>query len=88
MLKISVLNETDQAIDLQLEGKLIGRWVDELSRLSQDALAQGKSISLDMQRVWFVDARGATLLRNLAGQQVLQNNCSPFVSQQVKETGL
>ena len=88
MLKISVLNETDQAIELQLEGKLIGRWVDELSRLSQDALAQGKSISLDMQRVWFVDARGAALLRNLAGQQVLQNNCAPFVSQQVKETGL
>jgi len=88
VLKISVLNETDQAIELQLEGKLIGRWVDELSRLSQDALAQGKSISLDMQRVWFVDARGAALLRNLAGQQVLQYNCSPFVSQQVKETGL
>ena len=87
MLKISVLNESTEAITLQLEGKLIGRWVDELNRLSLDALERGQSVSLDMQRVWFVDARGATLLRELAGRQVTQFNFSQFVSQQVKEMG-
>lgn len=87
MLKISVLNESTEAIALQLEGKLIGRWVDELNRLSLDALERGQSVSLDMQRVWFVDARGAALLRELAGRQVTQFNFSQFVSQQVKEMG-
>ena len=87
MLKISVLNESSEAIELQLEGKLIGRWVDELNRLSLDALEHGKSVTLDMQRVWFVDARGAALLRELAGRRVTQFNFSQFVSQQVKEAG-
>jgi ABC-type transporter Mla MlaB component len=87
VLKISVQSESNQSIELQLEGKLVGRWVDELRRLSDEALDQGKAVSLDLQRVWFVDARGAALLRSLAVKNVSQNNCSPFVSQQVKESG-
>ena len=87
MLKISVRSESDQGINFELEGKLVGPWVDELRRLSDDALSQSKSVSLNLEKVWFVDARGAALLRSLARQQVLQNNCSPFVSQQVKEAG-
>ncbi len=87
MLKISVMGDSDQAIDFALEGKLVGPWVDELRRLSHEALSQNKSVSLNLEKVWFVDARGAALLRDLAGRQVSQYNSSQFVSQQVKETG-
>ena len=87
MLKISVISDSDQAIEFALEGKLVGPWVDELRRLSHDALSQNKSVSLNLEKVWFVDARGAALLRDLAGRQVSQYNSSQFVSQQVKETG-
>ena len=87
MLKISVVGDSDQAIEFALEGKLVGPWVDELRRLSHDALSQNKSVSLNLEKVWFVDARGAALLRDLAGRQVSQYNSSQFVSQQVKETG-
>lgn len=86
MLKISVISDSDQAIEFALEGKLVGPWVDELSRLSHDALARGKAVSLNLEKVWFVDARGAALLRNLVAREVSQHNSSPFVSQQVKET--
>ena len=85
MLKISVLSDSDQAIDFQLEGKLVGPWVDELHRLSSEALSRKKSVSLDLKKLWFVDARGAALLRNLAAQQVSHHNCSQFVSQQLQE---
>ena len=87
MLKISVIDDSDQAVEFALEGKIVGPWVDELRRLSQDALARNKSISLNLEHVWFVDARGAALLRDLAGKQVSQLNCSQFVRQQVKEAG-
>ena len=86
MLKISIINDSDQAIELQLEGKLVGPWVEELRKLSDEALSLQKNVSLDLERVWFVDSRGVTLLRDLAKRQVSEINCSQFVSQQLKES--
>lgn len=85
MLKISIISDSDQAIELQLEGKLVGPWVEELRRLSDEALSQQKNLSLDLEKVWFVDSRGVNLLRDLARRQVSELNCSQFVSQQLKE---
>ncbi len=85
MLKISIISDSDQTIQLQLEGKLVGPWVEELQRLSDEALSHQKAVSLDLERVSFVDSRGVTLLRDLARRQVSQVNCSQFVSQQLKE---
>ncbi len=85
MLKISIINDSDQAIELQLEGKLVGPWVEELRKLSDEALSLQKNVSLDLAKVWFVDSRGVTLLHNLAKRQVSELNCSQFVSQQLKE---
>lgn len=87
MLKISVIGDSGQAIEFALEGKIVGPWVDELRRLSNDALSQNKSVSLNLENVWFVDARGAALLRDLAERQVSQHHCSQFVRQQLKEVG-
>ena len=85
MLKISIINDSEQAIELQLEGKLVGPWVEELRKLSDEALSLQKNVSLDLEKVWFVDSRGVTLLRDLAKRQVSELNCSQFVSQQLKE---
>lgn len=85
MLKISIISDSDQAIQFQLEGKLVGPWVEELRRLSDEAMSHQKAVSLDLERVSFVDSRGVALLRDLARRQVSQVNCSQFVSQQLKE---
>ena len=85
MLKISIISDSDQAIRFQLEGKLVGPWVEELQRLSDEALSRQKALSLDLERVSFVDSRGVALLRDLARKQVSQVNCSQFVTQQLKE---
>jgi hypothetical protein len=87
VLKISVIGDSDQAIEFALEGKLVGPWVDELRRLSHEALSQKKSVSLNLENVWFVDAKGAALLRDLSRRQVSQHHCSQFVMQQVREAG-
>jgi ABC-type transporter Mla MlaB component len=85
VLKISIISDSDQAIELQLEGKLVGPWVEELRKLSDEALSLQKNVSLDLEKVWFVDSHGVTLLRDLAKRQVSELNCSQFVSQQLKE---
>ena len=88
MLRISIIHRADEGIQFQLEGRLIGPWVEELRRLSDQALSQQKTVSLDLQKVWFVDLQGVDLLRDLARKRVTQINCSPFVSQQLKEAAL
>ena len=88
MLRISIIHRADEGIQFQLEGRLIGPWVEELRRLSDQALSQQKTVSLDLQKVWFVDLQGVDLLRDLASKKVAQVNCSPFVSQQLKEAAL
>ena len=88
MLKISITSDSDEAIQFQLEGNLAGPWVEELQRLSDEALSHQKALSLDLERLWYVDLRGVTLLRDLARRQVSQVNCSQFVSQQLKERTL
>jgi ABC-type transporter Mla MlaB component len=86
VLKISVTSQTNTAIQFRLEGKLIGPWVEELRRLSDEALRRHGTVSLDLEKVWFVDAQGLALLRDLAGKRVTQINSSQFISQQLKET--
>jgi len=86
VLRISVISESKSELRLQLEGKLIGPWVNELRSLSDAALEQKKSLSLDLERVWFVDGPGVALLRELETRHVAQLHRSQFITQQLKET--
>jgi ABC-type transporter Mla MlaB component len=88
VLRISVTDESEKTIQLRVEGWLVGAWVDELRLQTQTAFSQAKTLSLDLEKLWFVDAHGAALLRDLARRNVVQLNCSPFIDQQLKETAL
>ena len=85
MLRISIINDSDQVIAYQLEGRLVGPWVDELRRLGDEAFAQKKTLTLDLQGVRFADQNGIALLQELSQRQVSQLNCSQFFIQQMKE---
>lgn len=85
MLRISTIHESEQRVRLALEGWLVGPWVDELRRESEQQLSEAKAVRLDVANVLFIDPRGVALLRELAGRQVEYVNCSTFVSQQLKE---
>ena len=86
MLRISIINESEDRIRLNVEGRLVGPWVDELREQSARALSQAKEVILDLERLWFMDAPGTALLRELAHREVAYLNCSTFISQQLKET--
>jgi ABC-type transporter Mla MlaB component len=88
VLRISLISESKQRVRLALEGWLVGPWVDELRKASEQQLSEAKALRLDLARVLFVDPRGVALLRELAGRQVEYVNCSAFLSQQLKEASL
>jgi ABC-type transporter Mla MlaB component len=88
VLRISIIDDSEQSVRLVLEGRLVGPWVIELRKQSEQALSEAKNVTLDLGKVWFVDASGAALLRELADRQVEQVNCSIFISQQVREKTL
>ena len=88
MLRISIVDDSEQSIRLVLEGRLVGPWVTELRKQSEQALSEAKNVTLDLGKVWFVDPGGSALLRELADRQVEQVNCSIFISEQLRETTL
>lgn len=84
MLKISESKRHERAITLQLEGQIIGPWVDELERVSEPLVSRGLALVLDLTEVVFVDAEGVALLAGFGQRGVTLRNCSPFVEEQLK----
>jgi hypothetical protein len=69
MLRITV-EESERAETIKLEGKIVGPWVEELSRVWHSMVpALGrKQFQLDMRNVAFVDGKGRQLLREIYQQ--------------------
>jgi ABC-type transporter Mla MlaB component len=88
VLRISINTNSDKSIRLSVEGWLVGPWVEELRQQSARALAESENVTLDLEKLLFVDSHGAALLRQLAERQVSHLNCSTFISQQLKEINL
>jgi hypothetical protein len=81
VLKITEIARSDSAKAFNVEGKLLGPWVDELRNICTQPLHRLEQVSLDLAAVTFVDAAGAELLRELIRQGILITRCSPFVAE-------
>ncbi|HXX22683.1 MAG TPA: STAS domain-containing protein [Terriglobia bacterium] len=84
MLRISVVDSTSDAMTLLLEGQVTGDAVDALNSSCDQALAEGRRLTLDLTGVSFVDRKGVALLHRLAARQVRVVNCSGFVAERLK----
>jgi ABC-type transporter Mla MlaB component len=84
MIRISVANWTGDAVTLLLEGQVIGEAVDELNSSCDQALAEGRRVTLDLTGVSFIDRKGVAFFHRLATRQVRVVNCSGFVAEQLK----
>ena len=68
-----------------MEGRLTGRWVEELQRTCDlHALSGGIRLILDLVDVSFADAAGIELLRELSIRWVTLLNPSSLVAEQLK----
>jgi anti-anti-sigma regulatory factor len=69
MLRIT-LHETDDALVIQLEGRIAGPWVEELSRTWQETYSQlpKAKLALDLCNVTYADTNGIKLLKEIYNQ--------------------
>jgi len=84
VLRIEVFQEKGTTTTLGLAGRIVGPWVDELSRSCERVLAVGGTLSVDLGQVSFVDRDGVRFLKRLRARDVALVNCSPFVAEQLK----
>ncbi len=81
MLRITVVDSTDSAIRLRVEGGLTGRGVEELRKIcALHSPDEGTRLTLDMADVSFADADGLKLLKDLKCRDVAFINLAPFLA--------
>ena len=64
-MKVTVVESSIAAVRLRVEGRLTGRWVEELRRSCDRVLGDGIRLTLDLADVSFADAAGIELLKEL-----------------------
>ena len=79
MLKITT-TATPDGTTLRIEGRIVGGWVDELSRSVTETQTSTTRVVLDLSQVTFVDAIGVVFLRSAAANGVDFINPSDFVA--------
>ena len=85
MLKVTHMAEDDKTVTLNLEGRIVGPWVDELKRECEICLAKRSKLILDLSNVSFVDNQGTKTLKDMIGDRVQLIGCSLFLSELLKE---
>ena len=84
-MKVTVVESSIGAVRLRVEGRLTGRWVEELGRVCDlHALNDGIRLTLDLADVSFADAAGIELLKELRFRLVALVNLSSLVAEQLK----
>jgi anti-anti-sigma regulatory factor len=84
-MKITVVESSRNGVRLRVEGRLTGRWVEELrSTCELHALSDGVRLTLDLADISFADAAGIELLKELRIRLVTLLNPSSLVAEQLK----
>jgi anti-anti-sigma regulatory factor len=83
MLRITSIDSdsSDSIRTLKLEGKLVGPWVDELSRVCDEPRNATSGLCLDLAAVSFIDAVGVKLLNDLILRGVTIEGCSGYITE-------
>ena len=83
MMRISVVQSSNQTVTLRVEGEVKGRWVAELDRACEETLSRDIRLNLDLAGVSFIDIDGINLFRVLMDRQVVFTNPCPFIAEQL-----
>jgi anti-anti-sigma regulatory factor len=86
MLRITVVDSSDSAVRLRVEGRLTGRSVEDLRQSCElHALSDGTRLTLDLADVSFADAEGIEFLKTLTSRGIAIENLVPFLALQLGE---
>jgi len=83
MLRITWIEvvSSDSIRTLKLEGKLLGPWVDELSRVCGEPPVSPSSLRVDLAAVTFIDSSGVKLVNDLIQRGATIVGSSAFIAE-------
>ena len=81
MLRLTRIASTHRAQTIKLEGKLLGPWIDEVSKTCAAGTGPSSRINLDLSALIFVDGAGERLLRDLIARGIEVVACSSYVAE-------
>jgi ABC-type transporter Mla MlaB component len=96
MLRITVVDLSESAVVLRVEGRITGSWVEELRRTCAahafaahafvgHAFPDEVQLSLELSDVSFADAAGIALLKELRGGGADLIRPTPFIAERLKD---
>jgi ABC-type transporter Mla MlaB component len=86
MLRITVVESSNIAVTLRVEGRITGPWVEELRTACRlHTSPDDVQLSLELADISFADAGGIALLRELRNRGVGLIRTTPFVAEQLKD---
>ncbi len=86
MLRIERSDSAQEFAGLKLEGRVVGPWVEEVRRVSEEILASGVALTIDLSEVAFIDREGIELFRALKARRGVVLHSSGFVAEQFKSS--
>lgn len=87
ILRISIVESSEQPATLRLEGHITGPWVEALEEICECRLRDDEGLILDLGGVSYVDRDGVALLTTLTTRQVAFVNPQPFVRGATQDGG-
>jgi ABC-type transporter Mla MlaB component len=84
MLRITVVESSEIAVTLRVEGRITGPWVEELRTACTVHSFPGEvQLSLELADISFADTAGIALLRELRNRGVGLVGSTPFLTEQL-----
>ena len=85
MLRITVVESSNIAVTLRVEGRITGPWVEELrTACNLHTFSDEVQLSLELGDISYADAAGIALLRELRNCGVCLIGTTPFLTEQLK----
>lgn len=88
MLRITENRVVTEDVILQFEGQVTNHWIAIAREACEQVLQQNNHLILDVAGVTFTDRNGIEFFQILMRRQVELRNCSPFLTEQLKQTAI
>lgn len=87
MLRITVVESSRRAVNLRVEGRIAGSWVEELRKACETHMSEDGDVqlSLELADVSFVDGAGIVLLKQLRTGGVSFLRINPYLAEQLRD---
>ena len=80
MFKLTCEIVDEDTVTLKIEGRIVGRWVEELDAECKKCLAKKSKLVIDLSGVSFIDDRGIKVLKGMRGDRTRLTGHSLFLS--------